>query len=272
MGNSKKKKSKKDNASWKLERMVEREVKKRFSGSRKKTKSRPKLKLRPISDTSSQPTDDDNSGSSGSSDSYSSSTSSSSMDNKKKKKHHRSSFLSRKENRKPRGKVYDNINKSESQSQSQDEENAEPEDNSLETTRSVTSDFTVTTVSSPHPEAPSASSNRPTLTTGPMSGHKRAIREHWSHQVKTKKPCPERNKFFNDQTKFCIMLQYKGQTFPFVVLPTYNFENFKIGIESTNESTENIGGSTDLGTVYVDRRSRCTRGNRYHAVLSSLLS
>ena len=69
MGNSKKKKkSKKDNASWKLERMVEREVKKRLSGSRKKTKSRPKLKLRPISDTSSQSTDDDNSGSSGSND------------------------------------------------------------------------------------------------------------------------------------------------------------------------------------------------------------
>ena len=67
------------------------------------------------------------------------------------------------------------------------------------------------------------------------------------------------------------MLQYKGQTFPFVVLPTYNFENFKIGIESTNESTENIGGNMDLGTVYVDRRSRRTRRNRY-AVLSSLLS
>ena len=98
MGNSKKtKKSKKDNASWKLERMVEREVKKRLSGSRKKTKSRPKLKLRPISDTSSRSTDDDNSGSSGSSDSSSSSTSSSSMDNKKKKKHYRSSFLSKKD-------------------------------------------------------------------------------------------------------------------------------------------------------------------------------
>ena len=154
MGNSKKKKkTKQDNASWKLERMVEREVKKRLSGSRKKTKSRLKLKLRPISDTSSQSTDDDNSGSSGSSDSSSSSTSSSSMDNKKKKKHYRSSFLSKKDaskNRKPRGKVYDNINESEPQSQSQDEENAEPEDNSLETTRSVTSDFTVTTVSSPH--------------------------------------------------------------------------------------------------------------------------
>ena len=245
MGNSKKKKkSKKDNASWKLERMVEREVKKRLSGSRKKTKSRPKLKLRPISDTSSQSTDDDNSGSSGSSDSSSSITSSSSMDNKKKKKHYRSSFLSKKDaskNRKPRGKVYDNINESESQSQSQDEETAEPEDNSLETTRSVTSDFTVTTVSSPHPEAPSGSSNRPTLTTGPMSGHKRTIREHWSHQVKTKKPCPERNKFLNDQTEFCIMLQYKGQTFPFVVLPTYNFENFKIGIEKTLQ-TDLISG------------------------------
>ena len=165
MGNSKKKKkSKKDNASWKLERIVEREVKKRLSGSRKKTKSRPKLKLRAISDTSSQSTDDDNSGSSGSSDSSSSSTSSSSMDNKKKKKHYRSSFLSQKDaskNRNPRGKVYNNINESESESQSQDEENAEPEDNSLETTRSVTSDFTVTTVASPHPEAPSASSDRP---------------------------------------------------------------------------------------------------------------
>ena len=42
--------------------------------------------------------------------------------------------------------------------------------------------------------------------------------------------------------------------------------------EAANESTENIGGSTNLRTVYVDRRSRRTRGNRYHAVLSSLLS
>ena len=54
-------------------------------------------------------------------------------------------------------------------------------------------------------------------------------------------PCPERNKFLNDQTKFCIMLQCKGQAFLFVVLPTYNFENFKIGIEKTLQ-TDLISG------------------------------